>query len=128
MSKVYFNKIQNTNDKTISKFYFNKNNEMFNNIDFLQNKIKSLLESEKTTDSIKKQLKRLQLIDFAKYDCFFIYSNAMCFGINAQNKVIDFYKNEYDAVVDLQGYNKNYNCKAPSTRGGNNDKIDASDF
>lgn len=128
MSKVYFNKIQNTNDKTISKFYFNKNNDMFNNIDFLQNKIKSLLESNKATESIKKQLKRLQLIDFNKYDCFFIYSNVFCFGIDSQNKVIDFYKNDYDSVIDLQGYTKNYNCKAPSTRGGSNDKIDASDF
>lgn len=128
MKKIYFNKIQNTNDKTISKFYFNKNNEMFNNIDFLQNKIKSLLESNKTTESIKKQLKRLQLIDFNKYDCFFIYSNTFCFGIDAKNKVIDFYKNDYDSIIDLQGYTKNYNCKAPSSRGGCNDIIDSSDF
>ena len=125
--KVYFNKIQNTNEQSITKFYFNKKNQLFNNLEFLQNKIKSLIESEKTSESVKKQLRKLSQIDFAKYDCFYIYSNVFCFGIDSQNKIIDFYKNDFDSVIDLQGYTKNYNCKIASNQ-NQNQKIDSSDF
>lgn len=127
MSKVYFNKIQNTNEQSITKFYFNKNNPLFNNLDFLQNKIKSLIGSDKTSESVKKQLRKLSQIDFNKYDCFYIYSNVFCFGIDSQNKIIDFYKNDFDSVIDLQGYTKNYNCKIAGNQ-NQNQKIDSSDF
>jgi hypothetical protein len=126
--KVYFNKIQNTSEQSITKFYFNKNHQLFDNLEFLQNKIKQLIDSNKTSESVKKQLRKLAQVDFNKYDCFYIYSNVFCFGIDTQHKTIDYYKNEYDSVVDLQGYKENYNCKVPSTRGGDNDKINADDF
>lgn len=126
--KVYFNKIQNTSDKTITKFYYNKNDVNYSNLDFLKQKIKSLLKSEKSTDSIKKQLKKLVNFDFEKYDCFYIYSNTLCFGIDAKNKIIDFYKNNFDSIIKLDGYTKNYNCKIESARSSDCDTVDASDF
>lgn len=125
--QVYFNKIQNTSEQSITKFYFNKKNQLFNNLDFLKNKIKSLLESEKTSESVKKQLRKLALVDFDSYDCFYIYSNTFCFGINTNKKTIDFYKNDFDSVVDLQGFTKNYNCKIAVNQ-QQNQKVDASDF
>ena len=127
MSKIYFDKIQNTSDKTITKFYYNVNDENYNNLDFLKNKIKSLLTSDKTTDSVKKQLKKLVNFDFEKYDCFYIYSNALCFGIDCESKIIDFYKNDFDSVINLQGYEKKYNCKIES-KNKTQVVIDSSDF
>ena len=127
MKKIYFEKAQKTNDATITKFYFNKNNKFFNNLQFLKDKITSLLLSEKTSASVKKQLNKLAKANFEKYDCFYIYSNTLCFGIDAQNKIIDFYKNDFDAVVDLQGFTKNYNCKIAVNQ-QQNQKVDASDF
>ena len=56
MKKIYFEKSQKTSDETITKFYFNKNNKFFNNLQFLKNKIDSLLNSEKSSDSVKKKL------------------------------------------------------------------------
>ena len=77
MKKIYFEKSQKTSDETITKFYFNKNNKFFNNLQFLKNKIDSLLNSEKSSDSVKKQLKKLKNFDFEKYDCFYIYSYSL---------------------------------------------------
>lgn len=125
--QVYFNKIQNTNDKSITKFYYNKNDKLFNNLEFLQNKIKSLLTSEKTTESVKKQLKRLVNFDFTKYDCFYIYSNNLCFGINLTDKIIDFYKNDFDSVINLSDFTKNYNCKIES-QNKTTESVNDSDF
>ena len=125
--QVYFNKIQNTSEQSITKFYYNKKNQLFNNLEFLKNKIKSLIESEKTSESVKKQLRKLAQVDFDSYDCFYIYSNVFCFGINTSKKTIDFYKNDFDSVVDLQGFTKNYNCKIASNQ-QQNQKVDASDF
>lgn len=126
--KVYFNKIQNTSDSTITKFYYNESDNNYNNLDFLKNKIKSLLRSEKTSESVKKQLKKLVNFDFNKYNCFYIYSNTLCFGIDTKNKIIDFYKNDFDSVINLQGFAKNYNCKIKSGRASDSDSVDASDF
>ena len=128
MKKIYFEKSQKTSDETITKFYFNKNNKFFNNLQFLKNKIDSLLNSEKSSDSVKKQLKKLKNFDFEKYDCFYIYSNSLCFGINCETKTIDFYKNDFDSIINLQGYSKNYNCKIDSKSQNQNDSIDSSDF
>lgn len=132
--KVYFNKIQKTDDKTITKFYYNKNDKNYNNLDFLIAKIKNLIKSPKSTEGIKKQLNRLVDFDFAKYDCFYIYSNKLCFGINTTEKTVDFYDNDFDCVVKIAGYKNNYNCKLPKSTSGNstksndNDTIDANDF
>lgn len=125
--KIYFDKIQNTSDKTITKFFYNVNDKNYNNLDFLKNKIKSLLTSDKTTESVKKQLKKLVNFDFEKYDCFYIYSNMLCFGINCESKTIDFFKNDFDSVINLQGYEKNYNCKIES-KNKKQVVIDSSDF
>lgn len=128
MQNLYFEKAQKTNESSITKFYYNKYNKNYNNFDFLQNKIKSLLQSEKVTESVKKQLKRLTCVNFALYDCFFIYSNVFCFGIDSQNKIIDFYKNDYDSVIDLQGYTKNYNCKINTKNKTESEKINDFDL
>ena len=128
MAKIYFTKSQNTSDKSITRFYYNKNNSNYNNLDFLIEKIKKLIASDKTTDSVKKQLQKLQKIDFTKYDCFYIYSNNLCFTIDKKTKTIDFYNNDYDSIIAIDGYNKNYNCKIASNRTSDSDKIDASDL
>ena len=128
MAKIYFTKSQNTSDKSITRFYYNKNDNNYNNLDFLIDKIKKLIASDKSTDSVKKQLQKLQKIDFTKYDCFYIYSNQLCFTIDKNTKTIDFYNNDYDAIIKLQDYTKNYNCKIASNRTSNCDNVDASDL
>lgn len=126
MSKIYFEKIQNTSDQSITKFYYNKYDQFYNDLDFLKSKIKSLIKSEKTSESVKKQLTRLVNFDFEKYDLFYIYSNILCFGINTQEKKIDFYKNDFDSIINLQGFTKNYNCKIGSS--DQDQVIDSSDL
>ena len=126
-SKIYFNKIQNTSDSTITKYWFNRFDKNYNNLDFLIEKIKKLVSSDKATDSVKKQLQKLVNFDFTKYDCFYIYSNKLCFGVDCKNQVIDFYDNNFDSVVNLDNYTKNYNCKV-ATKTNQNDSVDSSVF
>ena len=128
MAKIYFTKSQNTNDKSITRFYYNKSDKNYNNLDFLIDKIAKLIASDKTTDNAKKQLQKLRNFDFAKYDCFYIYSNQLCFGIDKNTKTIDFYNNDYDSIINLQDYAKNYNCKYASAHTSDCDKIDSSDL
>ena len=128
MSKIYFTKSQNTSDKSITRFYYNKNDKNYNNLDFLIEKIKKVIASDKSSENTKKVLQKLQSLDLSKYDCFYIYSNNLCFGIDKQNKVIDYYNNDYDSIIKLNDYEQNYNCKLPSNRTSNCDKIDASDL
>ena len=116
MSKKYFYKMQKTSDQTITCFYYNKKDINYNNIDFINKKINDLIKSEKTSDNVKKQLKRLKNLDLKYYDLFFIYSNAIKIGINHNDKVIDFYDNDYDQFIDQDyfknnNYHFNYNTK-----------------
>ena len=130
--KIYFNKAQNTSEKTITKFWFNRFDVNYNNLDFLVDKIKKLVKSEKTTDSVKKQLTRLIDFDFTKYDCFYIYSNKLCFGINSESKTIDFYDSDFDSIINLKDFTKNYNCKIATKKSTKsqkqNDSVDSSVF
>jgi hypothetical protein len=134
--QVNLQKKQYTTSESITCFYYNKSDNNFNNLDFLINKIKSLLESEKTSESVKKQLNRLQYADFNKYDLFFVYSNVLFFGIDKANNTIDFYR-DCDYMIDksiLDKFNKNYHCKIDLPAGAKKrkktepQKIDASDF
>ena len=134
--QVNLQKKQYTTSESITCFYYNKSDNNFNNLDFLINKIKSLLESEKTSESVKKQLNRLQYADFNKYDLFFVYSNVLFFGIDKTNNTIDFYR-DCDYMIDksiLDKFNKNYHCKIAVPAGAKKrkktepQKIDSSDF
>ena len=111
--KVNLQKKQNTNNKSITCYFYNKSDSNYNNLQFLIDKINQLLKSDKTTDSVKKLLNRLQYANFEKYDLFFVYSNVLYFGIDKANKTIDFYR-DCDYMIDkdfLSKLQKNYNCK-----------------
>lgn len=134
MQNKYFDKKQNTSNKSITMYYYNRFQKNFNNLDFLKNKIDELLNLPEVSDNTKKQLNRLNRVDFDSYDLFFIYSNSFKLGINHKNKIVDFYDNDYQYFVDLdyfksQNYTINFNVKIK--QGGDSksqNKIDASDF
>lgn len=138
MSKKYFYKMQKTSDNTITCFYYNKSDDNYNNLDFLNQKIKDLIESQKTSDNTKKQLKRLQCVNLDYYDLFFIYSNTLKIAINHNDKIIDFYDNDYDLFIDKKlfeskNYQFNYNAKINTSINKNQklikqDIIDSSDL
>lgn len=125
--KVYFDKMQNTNDKSITKFYYNKFDPNYNNLDFLKKKIIDLIKSPKTTESIKKLLIKLKDFNFDQYDCFYIYASKLIFGIKTQEKTIDFYDNKFDCVIKLKDYFYNYNCKLPKIKKDQSDQEKESD-
>lgn len=135
--QVKLQKKQYTTSESITCYFYKKSDANFNNLDFLKNKIKQLLSSEKVSDSVKKQLYRLQYADFNKYDLFYIYSNALFFGIDKTNNTIDFYR-DCDYMIDkaiLDKFTKNYHSKINVPAGEKKQrkksepqKIDSSDF
>ena len=84
MSKIYHKIQKYTTDESIRYFYYSKKKDSADELQFLKNKIDSLLKSNLVSDSVKKQLLKLKAIDFNKYNCFYIYSNSLKYAIDDQ--------------------------------------------
>lgn len=124
MAKIYFKKQKFTNDVTIRYFYFNKNTDDKSELEFLKNKIKSLLDSKLTSAGVKKQLNKLKSIDFTRFNCFYIYSNDLKFAID-DNNVVLFDKNFYCLFDKKVADDKIKICKLKINSSDSNDSIDS---
>lgn len=127
MKKIYFKKQKYTNDSTIRYFYFNKKSDSSDELQFLKNKIKSLLNSKITSDSVKKQLKKLNAIDFNKFNSFYIYSNSLKYAIDDEFVLI-FDKNFYSLFDKKISDEKIKFMQIKLNSSNSNDSIDDDDL
>ena len=97
MTQIYHKKIKNTTNESIRYFYYNKKTDSIDELNFLNKKIDSLLNSKIVSDNTKNDLFKLKAIaiDFNKFNSFYIYSNKLRYAID--DKFVYLYdKNFYE--------------------------------